>query len=259
MNSSDIRFTQNIEHGLRVSRKDSFAFIHENESIKFWVHWDNCRATQDMRFEHASIPKIKKHTKSEITEKTPRWRWKWCIFWGGVFEKGSFLMCHGENEEFLRWVFQEDQEKGWLFVNMCESWILNLGTHLVWCGKVMYYLYIIPVSISSRNQSEKWNDTFLSWVSQEDEEKGCFFMWRNENKEKERNLALWFFMKLGPCLRKSVVSPKSGQPMVPGGRPFFLYFISFHLKRKVLKRQSPNTTPIITVKIAMDALSSKLL
>lgn len=67
------------------------------------------------------------------------------------------------------------------------------------------------------------------------------------------HLALWFFMKLGPCLRNSVVSPKTGQPIVPGGKPFFLYLTSFHLNKAVLKRLSPKTTPSTTMKTAIDS------
>ena len=61
-------------------------------------------------------------------------------------------------------------------------------------------------------------------------------------------LDLWVFMKFGPCLRNSVVSPKSGQPIVPGGKPFFLYLTSFHLKRAEQK-QSTKTTPTTTIAI----------
>lgn len=63
-------------------------------------------------------------------------------------------------------------------------------------------------------------------------------------------LALWFFMKFGPCLRNSVVSPKTGQPIVPGGKPFFLYLTSFHLKRAEQK-QSTSTTPTIAMNTAI--------
>lgn len=57
-------------------------------------------------------------------------------------------------------------------------------------------------------------------------------------------------MKLGPCLRNSVVSPKTGQPIVPGGKPFLLYLTSFHLKRTEQK-QSTKTTTRIAMKIAI--------
>lgn len=66
------------------------------------------------------------------------------------------------------------------------------------------------------------------------------------------HLALWFFMKLGPCLRNSVVSPKTGQPIVPGGKPFFLYLTSFHLNKEVLNRQIPKATPNRIIKTAID-------
>ena len=48
-------------------------------------------------------------------------------------------------------------------------------------------------------------------------------------------LSLLAFMKLGPCLRNSVVSPKSGHPIVPGGRPRRrLYRTSFHRSSRLL-------------------------
>jgi len=65
-------------------------------------------------------------------------------------------------------------------------------------------------------------------------------------------LALWFFMKFGPCLRNSVVSPKTGQPIVPGGKPFFLYLTSFHLK-SAEQKQSTTTTPTIAIKTPITA------
>lgn len=56
-------------------------------------------------------------------------------------------------------------------------------------------------------------------------------------------LALWFFMKLGPCLKKSAVWPKKGHPIVPGGNnnPFaeFEYLTSFHFSRT---KQTHRTT-----------------
>jgi hypothetical protein len=57
-------------------------------------------------------------------------------------------------------------------------------------------------------------------------------------------------MKFGPCLRNSVVSPNSGHPIVPGGKPFFLYLTSFHLKRAEQK-QSTKNTPTIAMKKAI--------
>jgi hypothetical protein len=51
-------------------------------------------------------------------------------------------------------------------------------------------------------------------------------------------------MKLGPCLRNSVVSPKSGHPIVPGGRPRRrLYRTSFHRSRRPLATTSTRTAP----------------
>lgn len=61
-------------------------------------------------------------------------------------------------------------------------------------------------------------------------------------------------MKLGPCLRNSVVSPKTGHPIVPGGKPFFLYLTSFHLKRAEQKQRIKNT-PTIAMKKAIGALT----
>jgi len=61
-------------------------------------------------------------------------------------------------------------------------------------------------------------------------------------------------MKFGPCLRNSVVSPKTGHPIVPGGKPFFLYLTSFHLKRAEQKQRTKNT-PTIAMKKAIGALT----
>ena len=66
-------------------------------------------------------------------------------------------------------------------------------------------------------------------------------------------LDLWVFMKFGPCLRNSVVSPKSGQPIVPGGKPFFLYLTSFHLKRAEQKQSSKTTPTTIVINKAIGA------
>lgn len=71
--------------------------------------------------------------------------------------------------------------------------------------------------------------------------------------ERINHLALWVFMKFGPCLRNSVVSPKTGHPIVPGGKPFFLYLSSFHLN-KAVQKQRTKKTPEITMKTAIDAL-----
>lgn len=60
-------------------------------------------------------------------------------------------------------------------------------------------------------------------------------------------------MKLGPCLRNSVVSPKTGQPIVPGGNPFFLYLTSFHLNKAVQIQSPIRTTPKTAMKTAIDA------
>lgn len=62
-------------------------------------------------------------------------------------------------------------------------------------------------------------------------------------------------MKFGPCLRNSVVSPKTGHPIVPGGKPFFLYLSSFHLKRAEQKQSTKNRAKIIAMKKAIAALS----
>lgn len=66
-------------------------------------------------------------------------------------------------------------------------------------------------------------------------------------------------MKLGPCLRNSVVSPKTGQPIVPGGKPFLMYLITFHLNSNVLKRHTPKTTINTNIKVAMDAIQETIL
>lgn len=65
------------------------------------------------------------------------------------------------------------------------------------------------------------------------------------------NLDLWFFIKLGPSLRNSVVSPKIGQPIVPGGNPFFLYLSSFHLNKADEKQNKLKITAKITIKTAI--------
>ncbi|KAG6480565.1 hypothetical protein ZIOFF_057149 [Zingiber officinale] len=56
-------------------------------------------------------------------------------------------------------------------------------------------------------------------------------------------------MKLGPCLRNSVVSPNKGHPMVPGGRPFFLYLTSFHLNKapQMNRKQSSGSMTNTTI------------
>lgn len=80
------------------------------------------------------------------------------------------------------------------------------------------------------------------WPNYDDDEKTCevvFFY-----------LDLWFFMKLGPCLRNSVVSPKTGHPIVPWGKPFLLYLTSFHLRRAE-KKQNTKKKPRIAIKIAI--------
>lgn len=71
-------------------------------------------------------------------------------------------------------------------------------------------------------------------------------------------LDLWFLMKLGPCLRNSVVSPKIGQPIVPGGKPFLMYLISFHLNNIMLNRHNPNITTKANMKMAMDAIQGTI-
>jgi hypothetical protein len=64
------------------------------------------------------------------------------------------------------------------------------------------------------------------------------------SKPNETNLRRLAFMKLGPCLRNSVVSPKSGHPIVPGGRPRRrLYRTSFHRSRRPLAASSMRTAP----------------
>ena len=73
-----------------------------------------------------------------------------------------------------------------------------------------------------------------------------------KNQPQETNLALCFFMKSGPCLMKSVVSPKSGHPIVPGGSPLLLYLISFHFKR-AKQTDKATTKTKITTKTAIDA------
>lgn len=60
-------------------------------------------------------------------------------------------------------------------------------------------------------------------------------------------------MKFGPCLRNSVVSPTIGQPIVPGGNPFFLYLTSFHLNKADEIQSKKRTTTRITKKTAIDA------
>lgn len=75
---------------------------------------------------------------------------------------------------------------------------------------------------------------------------------------KKSYLALWFLMKLGPCLRNSVVSPKTGQPIVPGGKPFLMYLISFHLNNIVLNRHTPRIATKTNIKMAIDAIQGTI-
>lgn len=69
-------------------------------------------------------------------------------------------------------------------------------------------------------------------------------------------LSLLAFMKLGPCLRNSVVSPKSGHPIVPGGRPRRrLYRTSFHRSSRLLAstaaaRTATNNSTAISLPLA---------
>lgn len=102
---------------------------------------------------------------------------------------------------------------------------------------------------------------FPTYASEHDEDSVHTYSYNYKYEEKHvmmqlvtvvSYLALWFFMKFGPCLRNSVVSPKTGQPIVPGGKPFFLYLTSFHLKRAEQK-QSTSTTPTIAMNTAIDA------
>lgn len=66
-------------------------------------------------------------------------------------------------------------------------------------------------------------------------------------------LALWFFMKLGPCLRNFVVSPISGHPIVPCGNPLLAYIISFHFKRAKHKQTLKTNPHNNTAKTAIEA------
>lgn len=87
---------------------------------------------------------------------------------------------------------------------------------------------------------EKWKQIICSEIEET----------KTKKLQKSSHLALWFFMKLGPCLRNSVVSPKTGHPMVPGGSPFFLYFTSFHLNSAVQTHKTkitPTNTPKTTI------------
>nr|GLL18774.1 hypothetical protein GW17_00050486 [Ipomoea trifida] len=60
---------------------------------------------------------------------------------------------------------------------------------------------------------------------------------------------------VGPCLRNSVVSPKRGQPMVPGGSPFFMNLSSFHLNKAVLRMMHrPKTATKTSMKTAINGL-----
>ena len=67
---------------------------------------------------------------------------------------------------------------------------------------------------------------------------------KKKRKKKKGYLALWDFIKLGPCLRNSVVSPKKGHPIVPGGNPFLLYRTSFHRSKAEQKQRSKNRARI---------------
>jgi len=65
-------------------------------------------------------------------------------------------------------------------------------------------------------------------------------------------------MKFGPCLRNSVVSPKTGQPIAPGGKPFLLNLTSFHFKRAEQKQSSNTRTPRIAMNKAIGAFKKRL-
>ena len=66
-------------------------------------------------------------------------------------------------------------------------------------------------------------------------------------------------MKLGPCFRNSVVSPKRGQPILPGGKLLsFLYLTSFHLNRAMQKQSPKNTTPRTTMHKAIFCCSQEV-
>jgi len=64
-------------------------------------------------------------------------------------------------------------------------------------------------------------------------------------------------MKFGPCFRNSVVSPKIGHPMVPGGNPFFLYLTSFHLNKAEEIPNKKRTTTRTTKKTAIGVSKKK--
>lgn len=72
----------------------------------------------------------------------------------------------------------------------------------------------------------------------------------------DSHLSLLAFIKEGPCLRNSVVSPNRGHPIVPGGNPFFRYLSSFHLSKQVHSNNTPNIRPTMIPKITIFALSS---
>lgn len=63
------------------------------------------------------------------------------------------------------------------------------------------------------------------------------------HESNQTHLALWFFMKLGPWLRNSVVSPNNGHPIVPGGSPFLRYLSSFHFNRPLQTSKNANNKP----------------
>lgn len=75
----------------------------------------------------------------------------------------------------------------------------------------------------------------------------------SKNAPRKAYLALWFFMKSGPYLRNSVVSPKNGHPIVPGGNRSLLYLISFHFNNRAKQRQNPINSPQANTNTAIDA------
>lgn len=67
------------------------------------------------------------------------------------------------------------------------------------------------------------------------------------------HLDLCLFMKTGPSFKNSLVSPKNGQPMVPGGNPFLPSVISFHFDRNRKKNMPINIKEIAMIKSSIDA------
>lgn len=59
MNCCNVAVSQYIQHGLWVTRNQAFGFIHKYVFVKLWIHRNNGRTPQNVRFEKATVPEAK--------------------------------------------------------------------------------------------------------------------------------------------------------------------------------------------------------